>query len=280
MKIKTSKTTFFFTFIILIQLLLNIDITAQETITVIGWNAESGDANPDTIAKRIEEIDGCDIWGICEVENAQWAAVFEIGTEIDENADFKTILGSTGRTDKMQIIYNSGKFDLIKSYELHRINIKGRVRAPLVAHLKSKSSGTEFLFIINHLYRSNNRARHKQAALLNQWAQEQVLPIIAVGDYNFDWEVIDGDANHDYGYDNMTAGGNFYWVRPDELKKSQASTNYNSVLDFIFLGGNVWTWEAESEIMKRDETDIDDNNFSDDEFNTDHRPVKAVITIH
>jgi hypothetical protein len=255
-------------------------LSAQETITVIGWNAESGDAHPDTVAKRIEEIDGCDIWGICEVESSQWASTFENGAEVDENSDFKTILGSTGRKDLMQIIYDSDKFDLLESFELHRINVGGRVRAPLVAHLKSKSSGTEFLFMINHLYRSNNRARHSQAALLNKWAREQELPIIAVGDYNFDWEVIDGDANHDYGYDNLIEDDIFYWVRPAELKKSQASERYNSVLDFVFLGGDVWTWEAESEIMKRDKNDNNDNDFSDDEFNTDHRPVKAVITTH
>ncbi len=280
MKIRFIKMSVIITSVLLIQFFLTASIAGQEKIVVIGWNAESGDANPDTVAKRIEEIDGCDIWGMCEVKDAQWAAIFNHAAEIDEEADFETILGTTGKLDKMQIIYNADKFDLIRTFELHKINIKRRVRAPLVAHFELKSNGKEFLFMINHLYRSNNRARHNQAALLNQWADEQDLPIIAVGDYNFDWEVVDGDANHDYGYDNMIADGNFYWVRPEVLKKSQASENYNSVLDFVFLGGNVWTWEAESEILKRDANDNKDNSFSDDSNNTDHRPVKATITIH
>ena len=57
---------------------------AAEEITVIGWNAESGDANPIVVAARIAEIDDCDLWGMCEVQNAAWASAFEQAAEIDE----------------------------------------------------------------------------------------------------------------------------------------------------------------------------------------------------
>ena len=53
-----------------------------EEITVIGWNAESGDANPIVVAARIAEIDDCDLWGICEVQNSTWASA--LATQGDE----------------------------------------------------------------------------------------------------------------------------------------------------------------------------------------------------
>ena len=104
---------------------------AVEEIAVIGWNAESANANPAVVANRIEDIDGCDLWGICEVQNSAWAAAFEHGAEVDENSDFFTILGSIGRRDKMLIIYDSSRFKRLDDFELHRINLGGNVRAPL-----------------------------------------------------------------------------------------------------------------------------------------------------
>lgn len=203
---------------------------ATEEITVIGWNAESGDANPNVVANRIEEIDGCDIWGICEVQNANWAATFEQASEVGENANFQPILGSTGGSDQMLIIYDADRFERLDDFELHRVNLGGNVRGPLVAHFRIIGTDIEFLFMVNHLYRSKSYLRHEQARLLNLWASQQALPIIAVGDYNFDWEVVEGDRFHDEGYDAMVKDGHFNWIRPWRLKKTQASALVKGVL--------------------------------------------------
>jgi hypothetical protein len=42
-------------------------------------------------------------------------------------------------------------------------------------------------------------ADHEQARLLNAWARQQTLPAIAVGAFNIDWAVINGDTVHDFG---------------------------------------------------------------------------------
>lgn len=256
-------------------------LRSQELITVIGWNAESDDANPDTIANGIARIDGCDIWGMVEVLNSTWAEQFERAAEIGENANFNHILGTTGDNsrDFMQIIYDSSRFELVQNFELHRINVTGTVRAPLVAHFRIRTSGSEFLFMVNHLYRSRDFRRHEQARLSNLWASKQSLPIIAVGDYNFDWDIHVGDKVHDIGYDEMVSHGHFNWIRPRELKKTQADPRYHTVLDFIFLGGNTWTWKAESKILARDGSDTDDDILNDNDQTSDHRPVMATITI-
>ena len=270
--------------LIVVSLILAIyteNLKSQELVTVIGWNAESGDANPDTVASGIARINGCDIWGMVEVRDSTWAEQFEGAAEDGESANFNYILGTTGNNsrDLMQIIYDSSRFELVQNFELHRINVTGRVRAPLVAHFRIRTSGDEFLFMVNHLYRSREFRRHEQARLLNLWASEQTLPIIAVGDYNFDWDVHVGDNVHDMGYDEMVSHGHFNWIRPRNLKKTQASPRFHSVLDFIFLGGNTWTWRAESRILARDASDIDDNRLRDNNQTSDHRPVMATITI-
>ncbi|MCP4411091.1 MAG: hypothetical protein GY808_00735, partial [Gammaproteobacteria bacterium] len=224
---------------------LVIGIAHAQELEVIGYNVESGGADPDIVAQRIIEIDGCDIWGLSEVRNQGWANIFEVAAEDGENADFIQVLGTTGGADKLLIIFNSNKFDLVDSEELHDINVSGTVRAPLVARLKIKSTGNEFYFMVNHLYRSKADKRHLQATLLNNWAESQQIPVIAVGDYNFDWSVTNGDTDHDDGYDNMIADSVFEWIRPTTLYKTQDS-NYNSILDFVFVSGDAKNWDISS----------------------------------
>ena len=97
------------------------------------------------------------------------------------------------------------------------------------------------MFMVNHLARGDNAIRHQQAERLNAWVRQQTVPVIATGDYNFDWEVNGGDTNHDAGYDKMTAGNAWSWVRPATLIKSQCDAGFNSVLDFVFVNAGAQT---------------------------------------
>ena len=81
------------------------------------------------------------------------------------------------------------------------------------------------------------------------WVRTQTLPVIAVGDYNFDWDVVGGNQNHDLGYDNVINSGAWTWVRPATLIKSQCSPQFNSVLDFIFVNSPAQGWSGTSEIL-------------------------------
>lgn len=266
--------------IILVVVLLCIFVHSgslyAEELTVIGYNVESGGAQSNAVGQRISHIDGCDVWGLSEVQNASWAQQFEDAAEQGEgpNANFERVIGTTGGADKLLIIYDNKRFEKINDFELTHINVGGRVRAPLVAHLRERDSGQEFLFMVNHLYRSRSGQRHLQARMLNQWARQQTLPIIAVGDYNFDWDVEDGDTDHDEGYDEMIGGGIFTWVRPPPpLKKTHCSTRFNSVLDFVFVAGDAKGWGGTSEIL------VAPGDCPDDNQTSDHRPVKAVFQL-
>ena len=247
---------------------------AQDTaqaITVAGWNVGLDDADINTIAARVAEIQGVDLWGFAEVNRTGAARNLEQAAEQGEPGDFAAVTGQSGDPIRLVALYDDTRFDLLDWYEIDAINTTGNARAPLVLHLRDTTSGVEFLFMVNHLYRTRDAERRKQAQLLNDWAKQQTLPVIAVGDYNFDWSV-KGDGEHDQGYDLMTADGAWRWVRPARLVTTQCSgwpCRYNSVLDFVFASGPAQKWQAQSEIV------VVPGDFPDDTAKSDHRPVLA-----
>ena len=259
---------------VVVAALLAVPPLAGQTLKVIGWNAESNfnGADPTVVATRMAYVEGCDIWGMCEVKNQAWAAEFEHAAELGESADFKHVLGSTGGNIKLLIVYNHAKLEKVSHEELHGINV-GNHRAPLVAKFKIRATNDEFLFMVNHLARGDSALRHQQAAQLKQWAQTTTLPIIAVGDYNFDWDYRKGATDHDQGYDNMTAGNVFKWVRPPVLVRTQAS-DYDGVLDFVFVANKPAGWKASSFIMR------EPGDFPDNVATPDHRPILGTFVIH
>ena len=245
----------------------------SEALTVVGFNVESGGADPHTIATQIGAVQGADIWGLVEVENEDDAERFERGAEEGENAQFAHILGKSGGEDRLAIVYNETRFELVTSQEIGSLNPDNRVRAPLVAQLKSKKTGLELLFMVNHLYRGSDSGRRQQSDGLNRWGRRQKLPAIAVGDYNFDWDVQYGERRHDVGYDLMTAHHVWTWIRPERLVKSQCS-KYDSILDFVFVTPGAAEWGGKSEILSPGADYCRDRGR-----NSDHRPVVARFEI-
>ena len=247
---------------------------AATDLTVVGWNVESGGADATTIAGQLAAFDGVDLWGLSEVNDDGDALLFENGAEVGEGSDYARVLGSTGGGDRLLALYDTGRFELLGHGELAEINVGGNVRASLVLTLEEQSTGTTFLFMVNHLYRSDDAARHTQATLLNEWAQRQTLPAIALGDYNFDYSVTSNQR--DLGYNLMTLDDHWKWLKPASLVTTQCSgwpCAFNSVLDFVFVAVGAKSWPAVSEIVVRD------GDFPDDATTSDHRPVKAVFSL-
>lgn len=237
---------------------------------VISWNIESGQSRPATIARQVrDDFEGIELWGFSEVQSDEVAARLESAAEEGEDTDMARITGTTGGTDRLVILYDTSRFELLDSYELSDINVSGTVRAPLVAHLRGLKTGLKVLFVVNHLYRGDNQGRHRQATMLNEWAAQQADPVITVGDFNFDWHYQNGDTDHDRGFDNLVANGVFEWVRPSVLVPTHDS-DFESVLDFIFIAANQTQrvgWTASSQILVRP------GDFPDDNSTSDHRPV-------
>ena len=49
-----------------------------QSLQVISWNVESGDSEIGVLADFIQEQQGIDLWGFVEVQNEDWATLFDI----------------------------------------------------------------------------------------------------------------------------------------------------------------------------------------------------------
>ncbi len=172
----------------------------------------------------------------------------------------------------MVIVFNTDKFDRLETIELDGsvsgvpdLSFGNRVRAPLAVKLKGKASEKTFWFMVNHLYRSRATLRQEQATEIRKWAAPQSSPGIAGGDYNFDFRVPSGPGNTAMA--NFSQGDTFTWVRPAIIVKSQCSTRFNSVLDFVFVSGEAKDWVPVSTIVVRP------GDCPDTSSTSDHRPV-------
>lgn len=144
-----------------------------------------------------------------------------------------------------------------------------------MAHLRT-TDGTEFLFVAIHLHRRSAAKRLSQARQLRDWASEQQLPIVATGDFNFDYEVPNGPGNA--AFDELALGGVFEWEKPNSLVATQFSdsnsdgiNDHNSVLDFFWTANTAQQWTSSPEIVVRS------GDFPDDNQTSDHRPIAVTL---
>ncbi len=241
------------------------------SLEVAGFNIEANEADAKVIAKQMAGNKDVELWGLAEARNDY---VETILNELNKNGkEFSVILGTTGGSQKLQIFYNQKRFSLLEPVELHDININGRVRAPLAALLYDNQSQQTFYFMVNHLYRSSADARHLQAHLLHDWALSQSVPVIEVGDYNFDLSPEDWHK-HDQGFDLMIEGDVFKWIMPETLLPTQCNMHYKSILDFVFVSGKAQAWAQSSVILNPESSYCPDTNQT-----SDHRPVKAILDL-
>ena len=248
--------------------------TGDLYLDVVGFNVESGGADPAIVASEvIAAVQGEHAWGLSEVTNELTALTYVDAAADAGGAQFDYVIGTTTWEDLLVLAWDPDRLRMESYEELHAINPHGSGRAPLVGTMTDLDSGTAFLLMVNHLWRTDDDARHEQAALLNAWAREQTLPIVMVGDYNLDWDVPSGGASRDAGYDLLTADGVLEWVRPAVIETTQCSTWYDSVLDFTFVGGEARSWEATAELVPVAE----DYCRARTDERSDHKPVRAVL---
>jgi len=191
---------------------------------------------------------------------------------------FTAFTSQTGRADHLVILYDSKRFELLEQKEMeryrgHLLN-NGTHRSPIYVRLKERKSGLEFIFMTNHLARRDETLRQRQAAGLREWARDSDTPIIAMGDFNFDYSFKRQAGNQSF---NVFMRDDVWeWVKPDPLIDTNwsggAKDNYpDSMLDFVFVANGAKSFESVCEIVVRP------GDFPDNERTSDHRATRALI---
>lgn len=244
--------------------------------TVVGWNVDSGGADPHVTALRVFQTDGVHLWGLCEVRDERWARLFQGAAGDDEPGRFARILSPTRGSDRSLVLYDTSRFEAVGSFELdwvdqfwHETNTF--LRPALIVQLRHRATGQELFFMVNRL---DPTWAARQAVKLNAWAACRRIPVIAVGTYYFQYGL------HPYpvpcdgwrGLTIMTTDGVFDWIKPANpvgTYHSHAST----IEDFIFTANRPDHWHARSHIV------VEPGDFPDDQATPDHRPVRATFDI-
>ena len=132
----------------------------------------------------------------------------------------------------------------------------------------------------NHLARGREHVRTMQAKQLVEWARDQNVPIVALGDYNFDYVFKTRRGND--GFDAMLRDNIWKWVEPEELidtswfdnpENPDGRDDYEgSMLDFAFVAGAATEWKSECRVIVRP------GDFPDDDKTSDHRPYELKVS--
>jgi endonuclease/exonuclease/phosphatase family metal-dependent hydrolase len=193
--------------------------------------------------------------------------------------------------DSLLLVVDAARFEIEEAIELHRyggiatnFNVMDqaaadygaiRARSPLIARVRDRVSDESFWLIVVHLARGEAELRVDQARVLKRWAEDHPgEPIIAAGDFNFDYDFHTRRGNS--GFDAMLEDGVWQWLRPDPLVDSNwADDRQNpghdrypdSILDFVFVAQRAKGWQGDSDVVVRP------GDFPDSNRTSDHRPL-------
>lgn len=242
-------------------------ITLAKPMSLLGLNVEGGykeQAEVSNVTKVIKSSVPPDILILSEL-SIDWKS------DIVGISDYKYIISSeaTPKTDALGIFYDYKRFDLLESYEID-YSVNKHERDGLVARFRDKDTQVDFTVVANHFMRGKgvtNEQRVKQAKLMNQQFSDTKELVIAMGDYNFDYDLSTRKGNKSF---NEFMTGNWKWIKPSSLYKTHCDPQYNSILDFAFVLGEYKN--ASSEILFRE------MNYCKKGF-PDHRPVRLTIEL-
>lgn len=247
-------------------------------LSVMFWNIESGGAQPAEIARQLAELPRYDIYAFSEVNANEFSSVVSaLGAEYFSN------LGTTGNQDRLAIAFRKDRFEFIDWYEIEKyqewvIN-PGNHRSPLVYQLRDLTTQQTFAVMVNHLARGNAQVRETQAIGLREWAKSQSVPVLGVGDYNFDYDFPTAQGNP--AMQQFVQDGVWKWIQPVPMvdsnwadrDKDGVDDYPDSLLDFAFVSPLAQRWPARCEVMVRP------NDFPDDSSTSDHRPCLLRIQL-
>ena len=109
------------------------------------------------IADQLRQLPGYDVYCLTEVLRRSFP-IYKAALP-----DYQAIESTSGRSDRMMILFNLEKFELLERRELYQLN-NGTHRSPFYVRLRDKKTRTELIVMTNHLARGNKYLRQQQAA--------------------------------------------------------------------------------------------------------------------
>jgi endonuclease/exonuclease/phosphatase family metal-dependent hydrolase len=226
----------------------------------------------------LAELPRYDVYAFSEVDANEFAEVASVLGD-----DYFSNLGTTGNQDRLAIAFRKSRLEFIDWYEIEKfqqwvIN-PGNHRSPLVYQFRDLSTNQEISVMVNHLARGNAAVRETQAEGLREWGKQQTLPVLAVGDFNFDYDFHTRIGNP--GMQKFLLDSTWSWIKPVPLIDSNwADRNQDgiddypdSLLDFAFTSPLAHNWKASCEVLVRP------GDFPDDKTTSDHRPCLLRIDV-
>jgi hypothetical protein len=279
-----------------------------EEFRILAWNVESNRpgappvSDAGVISEQLAGLLGApetraQIVALSEVE-PKTMPIYKQAVEegLDTEVDFVTSAsGGFKDADSLLLVVDAKRFAIEDVFEMHRyagisanFNVMDsdspeygavRARSPLVAKLRDKATSGTFWLIVTHLARGEADLRVEQAKALRKWAEDHAgEPIIAAGDFNFDYDFKTQKGNP--AYDAMMEGGVWQWLKPDPLIDSNWAEDRNnpgndrypdSILDFVFVANAARDWKGESDVV------MWEGDFPDSDKTSDHRPIIATF---
>jgi len=280
-----------------------------EEFRLLAWNVESNRPGQPQVSDA--DVVAGQLTGLLRADGtrAQIVALSEVEPKTVEryrravaeglggDVDFVTSAsGGYADSDTLMLVVDARRFRIDEVFELHRYaGIRAnftvdeesssefgsvRARSPLIARIHDLATGRSFWLITVHLARGEKELRVDQARALRRWAAERDEPVVAAGDFNFDYEFATGRGNP--AFDAMLEDSTWEWLKPDPLVDSNWSEDRkkggpgidsypDSILDFVFVANAAKTWRGTSDVIVRA------GDFPDDDRTSDHRPIIATF---
>jgi hypothetical protein len=215
-------------------------------------------------------------------EVSQEDAVFYAG-QLDASDDrtFRSVSGKSGGDDSLQINYDADRLKLLETKEPAEVAgitfNPGNVPSPLICLFEDNVASQRFYAVLVHQARNNETLRNNQSRALREWARDQPIAVIAMGDFNYDFDYRTEKGNA--AFDELRKDNILNWVKPESYvdtcwtdpNKDGVNDYPSSILDGFFVGGPAKDWEPKSRIIVRP------GDFPDDETTSDHRPSELVF---
>ncbi|MFN9719186.1 MAG: endonuclease/exonuclease/phosphatase family protein [Planctomycetota bacterium] len=292
------------TFLLAVTWMLSCNPLVAEDFRILAWNVESNRPNQAPVsdaatiadelrAMAVAPATRFEIMVLSEVE-PKTMEIFRLAVAegLGKPVDYiSSASGGFADTDSLMLLVDTTRFEIADAIELHRYaGLRGnfnngadsqepgalRARSPLAVRLVSKAGSKSFWVIANHLARGEEDLRTEQAKMLRKWAMDSGEPVVAAGDFNFDYEFKSQRGNA--GFAAMMEGGTWGWLKPNPLVDSNWADDRNitdrrvdrypdSILDFVFVANEAKNWNGVSNVVVRP------GDFPDSDKTSDHRPL-------